>query len=152
MSEARPKRRRKPQPLRFSDLKVGDIVIHRRKAIGAVTPKRPLPVANDDPPDTIYFSTDHTTYAIVTDRWFDPVYGQSDESAGQMVGLRYWSPGEVEGHGSKWSHNLLGLARKGWHYATADQIADYHGQLERERRLREAVRDGEVKPISAVKA
>lgn len=147
--ESRPKGRRKPKPLRFAAIKVGDILIQRRNTITACRPQRPLAVANDDPQETIYVPTVATYYAVVTDRWFDPVYGQSDESVGQMVGLQYWADGHPIG--SKWSHNLLGLARAKWNYATPDEIAGQAAEFTRARRLREALRAGEVVPLATAR-
>lgn len=143
-AEAPRKRRRKPKPLRFAQVKVGDILIHKRKTLNAFARPRPVPIANDDPVEVEYVAAIATSFAIVTDLWWDPVYGQAEESAGQMVGCQYWVGGGI---GSKWSHNRLGLARAGWDYATPDQIADAEGMIRREERLRQALRAGEVSPI-----
>lgn len=142
------KRRRKPRPLRFLGVKLDDILIQQRKVIEAYRRPRPFQIANDDPQEVEYVPAISTYYAIVTDLWFDPVFGQTEESAGRMVGLRYWAGEPI---GSKWSHNLLGLARAGWQYATPDQIGDLELTLAQARRRREALRAGEVTPIKTVR-
>jgi hypothetical protein len=145
MIEPERKRRRKPRPLRFAEIEVGHILIQRRKTIRAVRPKRPIGHANDDPQELVYVPEVITAYAIVTDLWFDPVYGQNEESTGQMVGCQYWISGAPMG--SKWPYNRLGLARAGWNYATAEEIAGEVAEADRLSRLRRAFRDGEIVPI-----
>jgi hypothetical protein len=148
MSEPARKRRRKPKPLRFAQISVGDILIHHRNTIDAIRRPRMVEVANDDPPDPIYVPAIATSFAIVTDLWFDPVLGDQEPATGQMVGLKYYIEGAARG--SKWSYNRLGLARKGWHFATPDQIADQAGELERQRAVRAAIADGSASPIRTI--
>lgn len=145
MTEPARKRRRKPRPLRFAQISVGDVLIQRRKTIRALRVARPIKPANDDPQEPIYVPAIATSFAVVTDLWFDPVYGQCEDIDGQMVGFQFWVDGA--GVGTKMSDNRRGLQRRGWDFATPDQIADAQGEYDRERRRRQAVRDGEVTPI-----
>lgn len=102
------KKRTSPRAVRFADLKVGDQLMlaqidfnHRR----------------------------YVNYFLVTDRWFDPVAGQMNEVAGQMVALVNLTYGVKR----KSSHTLRGLASKGYQYADIDyqaqQAAFLHSKL-----------------------
>lgn len=133
------RRRRKPRALRFAGVKVGDILIQHRKSVSLRYIKAAPGTAND-PGEEIRTSI-HTSLAIVTDLWFDPVLGQEDPITGQMVGLRFWLG---EPRGSKFSHHLRGLATQKWNYATAEEIEAARAEAERVRRLHDAVRSGEV--------
>lgn len=75
-------------------------------------------------------------YAVVTDRWFDPVRGFHDRARGDMVAIR-WLDQRGEPVGSKWGHTVRGLASQGWRYASMD----YQGMAKA--RL-DAMRDGVV--------
>ena len=64
----------------------------------------------------------HAIYYIVTDLWFDPVIGQSDPIAGQMVGYSMiMSDGSI--HKCKSSTTIRGLASQQFHYSDIDFIA-----------------------------
>lgn len=61
-------------------------------------------------------------YYIVTDLWFDPVAGQENRVAGEMVAItRINENGTVAPR--KESHTKRGLASQGFHYADLDIIA-----------------------------
>jgi hypothetical protein len=99
--ESIPRQRRKPpQPKRFKNLKVGDQLMQKPKEHW----HRGLP-----------------RYIIITDMWFDPVAGQHDPVAGQMVG---YCPIKQDGeiHPEKSSTTIRGLASQQYHYADIDYI------------------------------
>ena len=113
-----PRKRRKPgRALRFAELKAGDILIHRSKSKVIHNPRKSNAVfANDDYREVIEH---HLGFAVAEDRWFDPVAGQDDEVAGQMVGVR---PFHQFGPGNhKRTHTLRGLAQNGYHPTTPEQ-------------------------------
>lgn len=88
-----PRKRRKPgRALRFAEIKVGDelVCVHE-----AYVPSRDR--------------------FVVTDLWFDPVAGERDETAGQMVAIRWMRDGQPVG--TKRPHTRRGLAMQGYHYA-----------------------------------
>lgn len=61
-------------------------------------------------------------YYVVTDTWFDPVKGQRDPGAGEMVAVQRIGPtGELTG--SKWPHSKRGLASQGYEYLGFDYMA-----------------------------
>ncbi|MTJ94041.1 MAG: hypothetical protein F8N36_14460 [Desulfovibrio sp.] len=75
-------------------------------------------------------------YFLVTDRWFDPVIGQDDPVAGEMVGIRrIGQDGDLVGR--KYAHTVRGLAAQQFHPAGLDYVA-----LAKARR--EAKEDGTV--------
>lgn len=96
-----PRKRRKPaRALRFADLEVGQQLMRRPKADWY----RKIP-----------------QYYLVTDRWFDPVAGQTDPVAGQMVALCIIkSDGETSGRKS--GTTLRGLASQQYEYADMDYL------------------------------
>lgn len=96
------KRRKPARALRFAELKVGDQL--RRDW------------------DNVLVTGRARWYYLVTDLWFDPVAGQDDEVAGQMVGIAHIDPRTGEAC-RKQSHTLRGLASQGFHYAELDFIA-----------------------------
>lgn len=61
-------------------------------------------------------------YYIVTDRWFDPVAGQIDPVAGEMVGYRQVGE-DGEPRSLKSATTLRGLASQQFLYADIDYIA-----------------------------
>jgi hypothetical protein len=98
--EIPPRKRRKPgRALRFAEIKVSDQLMLRHAT---------------------YQGRQGTWYYVVCDVWFDPVAGQKDEIAGQMVALQRISPrtGDIEPH--KYGHTKRGLASQGYHYADMD--------------------------------
>jgi len=61
-------------------------------------------------------------YYLVTDVWFDPVKGQRDPAAGEMVAVQRIAP-TGKPHGSKWPHSKRGLASQGYDYLGFDYMA-----------------------------
>jgi hypothetical protein len=121
-----PKKKRRPaRALRFPDLKVGDGLIMRGKAHSVMyaEPLRlagmPAP-ANDDMREIVR-SRRYVTLALCTDRWQDPVYGQLDPIAGDMVGLRWITNNGMTG--SKLGYPIRALAKQGYWPATPEQTA-----------------------------
>jgi len=109
------KRRAPSVPRRFANLEVGAVLIHRAKWRSEEHVRHDPVVANDDHKLIEKISIG---FALVEDRWFDPVAGQRDRWAGEMAGLRY-----LTSHGrapSKTPHTLRGLAQQGYNYATAE--------------------------------
>lgn len=96
-----PRKRRKPgRALRFANLEVGQQLMRRPKANWY----RKIP-----------------QYYLVTDRWFDPVAGQTDPVAGQMVALcDIKSNGELSKRKS--GTTLRGLASQQYEYADVDYL------------------------------
>jgi hypothetical protein len=60
-------------------------------------------------------------YYIVTDLWFDPVAGQDDPIAGEMVAISHINEAGIWRR--KQPHTKRGLASQGFHYADVDYIA-----------------------------
>lgn len=139
-------RRRSPRALRFENVKVGDILIQANKTLVSKPHKVPPGMAkptNDVEDD--YEVRHYECLVVVTDRWFDPVYGQSDATAGQMVGVQYYRDrGPI---GSKFGYTLRGLASNRYRYATPEEVAARDDEDERKARLSQAVHDGEVAVI-----
>lgn len=134
------KRRRKPRAIRFAEVKVGDVLVQRDRLQYTSETVKPtiVPTANTNAELVEHRAT---SWAVVTDLWLDPVAGECDEVAGQMVGLRTLRHGvEV---GNKWSTTRRGLASQQWHYATEVEIAD----LAKRRRAVEAIRSGDAAPM-----
>jgi hypothetical protein len=95
------KRRKSPRALRFANIKVGDQLM-----------LKPKPNWHRGIPH----------YIIVTDLWFDPVAGQEDPVAGQMVGYsQITMSGDVRPRKS--STTIRGLASQQYVYADIDYIA-----------------------------
>lgn len=93
-----PRKRRKPgRALRFANIAIGaELVCVHWHANDQVTPET-MP------------------RYVVTDLWFDPVAGERDPIAGQMVAIRTLRDGQPIG--SKCPHTRRGLAMQGYHYA-----------------------------------
>lgn len=100
------KRRKPARALKFGDVKVGDQLVR---------------VCNFVQIDNLY-DRRQKIYYLVTDRWFDPVAGQDDEVAGQMVGLRQIGP-DGELRGGKLATTVRGLASQQYQYVGFDMIA-----------------------------
>lgn len=122
--QVEPKPKRRPaRALRFPDLKVGDGLILKGKS-HSVRYEQPLrlaglpPVANDDMRE-IVSTRRYVTLALCTDRWFDPVLGQTDPIKGDMVGLRWITGNGMTG--TKISYPIRGLAPQGYWPATPEQ-------------------------------
>lgn len=130
------KRRKRSQPRRFADLKVGDWLEGGTWQKFTAALSRGLPVL---------------VHSLVTDQWFDPVAGEADEEKGRLfavaplVGVRDGEPA----FGRKTAHTRIGLARNGYAYSRVSDpaaemiarqagIADGHvAEIWRERKLRE---------------
>lgn len=114
-----PRKRRKPaRALRFAKIAVGDVLLHRARYRSTRYPSGPVPTANDNPLETV-----HEThgFAIVEHLWTDPVRGEKDPVAGQMVGLR---PLTQHGRaGSLTGMPIRGLASQGYHPLSAAHSA-----------------------------
>ena len=107
---------------RFADVKVGDQIMQR-------VVSRWDTVARDDRAANdaawIKHERDHGfAYAIVTDLWFDPVKGETDPIAGQMVAIQHLRQGRPIM--SKRPHTVRGLASNGFVYADRDEIAHWN--------------------------
>ena len=116
------KRRKSPRAIRFVNIKVGDqlMMIHVSKWTRAGKKE----------------SSQSVSYYAVTDLWFDPVKGQKNHVAGEMVAIaRIGRDGSI----SDWKepHTKRGLASQGFHYADRDYIVEGCA-------LVEAVKDGSV--------
>lgn len=87
------KKKRKPaRAIRFAKIAVGDQIMKTTK--------------NHDP----YPRT--TLYYVVTDLWFDPVLGQVDNTAGQMVGYsRVLENGDIQSYKIKTTRRGLASQR-----------------------------------------
>jgi hypothetical protein len=111
------KRRRPPRALRFADLEVGTVLIHRSKWKSLHYDKPFVEaIANDNTREQTNIGW---SFAIVEDRWFDPCQGQFDRLKGEMVGVREVGPNGL--WKTKFAHTLRGLASNGYDYATAAQ-------------------------------
>lgn len=101
--------RRKPaRALRFAALKIGDQIYR--------------------PPQKDWYRK-IPIYYVVTDLWFDPVEGQDDPIAGQMVGFAHICEDGTVG-GRKTSTTIRGLASQQYHYADVDYISIARTRLE----------------------
>lgn len=113
-----PKPRKSPRAVRFADIKVGDQL------------KEIVKYNFDDE------SRQAVLCYIVTDLWFDPVKGQKDHVAGEMVAVvRIMRDGTMCNH--KEPHTKRGLASQGFHYADRDYIVE-------RKALVEAITEGSV--------
>ena len=116
------KRRKSPRALRFADIKVGDQLMQTYTSRWKRGGKKE--------------SSQSVSYYIVTDLWFDPVKGQKNHVAGEMVAIV-----QIQSDGSLWHHKephtKRGLASQRFHYADRDYIAERCA-------LVEAVKDGSV--------
>jgi hypothetical protein len=97
------KRRKSPRALRFAEIAVGDQLM------------RTWPGFLDHGISVWYY--------VVTDLWFDPVAGQSDDTAGRMVAIRRLDPRTGEPSHRKEPHTIRGLASQGFRYADLDYSA-----------------------------
>lgn len=97
------KRRKSPRALRFAEIAVGDQLM------------RTWPGFLDQGISVWYY--------VVTDLWFDPVAGQSDETAGRMVAIQRLDPRTGEPNYRKEPHTIRGLASQGFRYADLDYAA-----------------------------
>lgn len=119
-----PRVRRKPaRALRFSEIRAGDQLMRRYKH---------------------YDGTMQTWYYFVTDLWFDPVAGQSDETAGRMVAIMMLDARTGDPWLRKEPHTVRGLASQGFHYADID----FPAHVKATNAARE---EGKVAPISFAK-
>ena len=122
------KRRKSPRAVRFADIKVGDQVMKTYTNKGWRRGDNP-----QEPPTAI---SQATWYYVVTDLWFDPVAGQDNHVAGEMVGIaRISSDGNINPR--KEPHSKRGLASQGFRYADRDYIAEC-------RAIGAAIEDGKV--------
>lgn len=109
------KRRARPRALRFADLKAGDVLVHRQKAVTVKRPREADLVAANEIEEVNRFAS----FCIVEHRWFDPCAGHDDRWAGEMAGVCSINHnGKVP---TPYPHTLRGLAMQGFHYATAEQ-------------------------------
>ena len=109
--------------IRFADLAVGSILIHKSTSKGVRYEKPspgPLTASNDDVREVLRVST-HYGFARCEHRWFDPVDGEHDRLAGEYAGIRRLTPNGPAPN--LWKHSLRGLASNGYSYATEDQSA-----------------------------
>lgn len=107
------KKRKSPRAVRFANIKVGEQVM---KAYTSKGWRR-----GDDPRVPSREISQTIWYYIVTDLWFDPVAGQDNHVAGEMVAIaRIDSGGTVLPR--KEPHTKRGLASQGFHYADRDFI------------------------------
>lgn len=135
------KRRKAPRALRFAEVKVGDVLIHRSKHKVSKAIKRPVPVANDEDDYRLEVSQ-HAAFWVVEHRWFDPCQGQHDRLKGEMVGV---CPVNAMGKGpTAYPHTLRGLAMQGFDYATPEQAARVRAFMEERRKLIAAFEAGEA--------
>jgi hypothetical protein len=115
-----PRKRRKPgRALRFADLKPGDVLIHRAKWKHEVHVPPTLEthtLANDNRRVETGVAVG---FALCEARWFDPVAGESDPIAGEMVAVRALT--DRGAAPSLWRHTLRGLASNGYHPTTPEQ-------------------------------
>lgn len=111
------KRRKSPRALRFAEIAVGDQVM------------RTWPSLLDHGISVWYY--------VVTDLWFDPVAGQSDETAGRMVAIQRLDTRTGEPNYRKEPHTIRGLASQGFRCADIDYSAHV-------RAARQAAVDGKV--------
>jgi hypothetical protein len=118
------KRRKSPRALRFANIKVGDQLMKTTVAKGW----RGGRVKPGDPPTEL---SRHTRYFLVTDLWFDPVAGQTNHVAGEMVAIaQIRSDGSIADR--KEPHTKRGLASQGFHPADRDYIDFTKKRLEAE--------------------
>lgn len=109
------KRRRSPRALRFADIKVGDQLMKVWRQTGWRGGKDDMKGPPVDLSRCVW-------YYAVTDLWFDPVRGQENRVAGEMVGIvRINQDGTYALR--KEPHTKRGLASQGFHYADLDLCA-----------------------------
>ncbi len=111
---------------RFAEVKVGDQLMQR--VISRWSTYATDPSAANDPAMVDHEKDCGFAYAIVTDLWFDPVKGEEDPIAGQMVAIRHLRQGRPIM--SKRPHTIRGLASNGWQYADRDEIAHWEAVRE----------------------
>jgi hypothetical protein len=140
-----PRKRRAPsRALRFANLQVGAILIHRAKTTSMAGGPRDESAANDDRP---WMTHHHVGFARVDDRWHDPCLGQTDPIAGELAGVRHmtawgWAP-------YKQPHTLRGLASQGFHHATPEQAARVLAVVDERAAILRAWRAGELTDAEA---
>jgi len=100
------KRRASPRALRFAELAVGDQLMHEHSGFAIGTNR-----------------VRQVFYYVVTDLWFDPVRGQRDPVAGEMVAIRMLNRNTGEPHGGKHAHTRRGLASQGFQKSDIDFAA-----------------------------
>jgi len=109
------KKRKSPRAVRFADIKVGDQLMKTYTTKGSG--------GRDDPHGHSRELHQATWYYIVTDLWFDPVAGQENHVAGEMVAISLIrSDGKIRSR--KEPHTKRGLASQAFHYADRDYITD----------------------------
>ena len=109
------KKRKSPRAVRFASIKVGDQVMKTWTEKGWR--------GGDDTRGPAREFSQAIWYYIVTDLWFDPVAGQDNHVAGEMVAIARIKPdGGIHSH--KEPHTKRGLASQGFHYADRDYLAD----------------------------
>lgn len=114
-----PKQRAKPRALRFHDVNVGEVVRHQGLWQRDYDDPAALESANDN--RRTQRGLAHG-FAIVEHRWFDPVAGDRDPIAGQLVAVRRISWRGLDGGLTK--HTIRGLASQGYHrLPPADGVA-----------------------------
>jgi len=114
-----PKQRAKPRALRFADVQVGEIVRHQALWRFEVADPTSLESANDN--RRTKSGVAHG-FGIIEHRWFDPVAGERDPIAGELVAVRRISWRGPERGLTK--HTIRGLASQGYHrLPPADGVA-----------------------------
>lgn len=112
------KQRASPRALRFANLRVGDVLM--RKVHWTETRAAPgqtiMPVANSNHIEEIKTAQG---FAICEHRWTDPVRGEHDPVAGQLVAVRWITARGLAP--SLTPHTIRGLASQGYHPMTDDQ-------------------------------
>lgn len=124
--QCNPRKRRKPgRALRFAEARVGDVVLKRfqwRQEVHVPPAVPDCSIANDNRKTEVLAGFG---LAIIEHRWFDPVAGEKDPTAGEMVAVRaLLSNGPAA---SLTRHTLRGLASNGYLPLTEDQS---HAALE----------------------
>lgn len=141
----RRKRRQTPRALRFGEVKPGDVLIHSLKVRSEQFVQPFIEgTANDN--RRLQVVTHHGA-AIVTHRWFDPVWGQDDPLRGNFVGIAY--VGAQGLYSNLRQHSIRGLASQGYNYATPEQAAGVHAFCAERAEVKRAY---EAKELTAAEA
>lgn len=115
------RRRKPPRAVRFADIKIGDQLVKR--SVHKWTTLLPGAANWSER------SREEVEHHIVTDLWFDPVAGQKNPCAGEMVGIAMIrQDGSIWGR--KYAHSKLGLASQGFKYDKTDYIALCRARME----------------------
>jgi hypothetical protein len=109
-----PKPRKSPRALRFANLEIGDQLMKSWTSKG-------WRGGIDDMKAPAVELSQNRWYYLVTDRWFDPVAGQDNDLAGQMVAIVHIDQDGIP-FSRKEPHTLRGLASQGFQYADRDFI------------------------------